>query len=131
MLNRSFDVICAVLNDTCPSVPNIYLNREPQDFTRPSFFASLQGSQCSRKGKTLWGAPITWRIVYRGPLGTDSYPDALSEIGTLDLIQDTVMDAGRLTAADGTIYSVQSLAGGCYEDDVQLTITLETSEQRG
>jgi hypothetical protein len=130
MLRDSFDAICELIANGFPEIDMIYTNPTPETFERPCFLVALATGYSDDLSCFMYLTSVTWQIVYFAPLEKGRWPDPYSQLTANDKLQKALMDAQVLTGPSGTVYHITEVEGGPRDNEVYLTVRLETSKRR-
>jgi len=130
MLRDSLDGLRDLLNGTFPSVGQIYLNTVPDRFKRPSFFIALVSNPEDALNKAMYQARATWQIVYFAPLDGSGFPEKFNQFSVSDTLKEKLMQDMVVTGPGGTVYHIRDVDGGPRDNEVYITVQLETEKTR-
>lgn len=131
MLRDSLDAIRGLINSNFPDT-TIHVNKAPEKFNRPCFFVALVSSNEEHLNNVMYRIKMTWQIVYFAPLAwkPGQNPDAFNQLTASDTLKTSLMETMTLTGPDGTVYHITDVDGGPRDNEVYITIRLETERTR-
>lgn len=130
MYQDSLDAICGLINTTFPEIETIYTNTTPESFRRPCFFIMLATAGDEHLNRSMYQVRMTWQIVYFAPLEPGHHPDPYSQLAAADTLKTAFMEAMTLTGPGGTVYNILDVEGGPRDNEVYITVRLETEKTR-
>lgn len=130
MYKSSFAAITLFLNSKFSSITNIYLNKLPAGFTRPSFFVQLIKGSSEDLNRNQYQNKITWQIVYYSPQDQDGNIDLMDQLGVTEQLHQALMEIMKLTAPDGTQYQILNLDAEFRDYELYCLLGLETLNTR-
>ena len=130
MFRDSLDAICAIINTHFPGIDAIHINKAPEEFTRPCFFVMLATGTEADLNRAMYQSRATWQVVYFAPLEPGQNPDAFDQYAAADILVNALMEAMTLTGPNGTVYHILDVDGGPRDNEVYITVRLETEKTR-
>lgn len=130
MYQDSLDAICGLINTAFPEIETVYVNTTPESFRRPCFFIMLATAGDEHLTRSIYQVRMTWQIIYYAPLEPGHYPDPYSQLTAAEKLKSTLMDAMTLTGPSGTVYHIIDVDGGPRDNEVYITVRLETEKIR-
>jgi hypothetical protein len=130
MLRDSLDALRGVLISAFPNVDTIYIKNVPEKFERPSFLVDLVSQAEEHINKRYYQLQATWQIVYFAPEDKVKNPDKLDQYSVSDALTTKLMEGMVVSGPGGTIYRILDCSGGPRNEEVYLTVRLETHAAR-
>jgi hypothetical protein len=126
----SMNAIRAKLASGIPEVDTIYIDAVPADFKQPSFYVEMLPSSVEDLNRNLVQMELPWQIVYFPKLKKAGLPDRMDQLAVMDRLRQTFTAEPFLTSPTGTVFHIIDFDGGPRDDEVYVSIKLQTQYSR-